>query len=107
MLTSSHCRHCAECRTRRRGLCWRCYAAPEIRRRYRSLSKFAKGAPDEDDFNGGYGLPARPTAALPGTPEKIRALAARAEARTALWHPQDARLDADLGPWCYLRAMAL
>ncbi|HZT81215.1 MAG TPA: hypothetical protein VFA26_13380 [Gemmataceae bacterium] len=36
-------------------------------------------------------LPPAPTAAPPGSPEKIRVLAERARMRVALWHPLDAR----------------
>jgi hypothetical protein len=43
----------------------------------------------------GRPLPPFPTSALPGTPDKVAVLAERARLRQALWHPQDARLDAD------------
>ncbi len=37
-------------------------------------------------------LPPAPTAALPGTPEKVAVLRERARLRQALWHPRDATL---------------
>jgi hypothetical protein len=43
-----------------------------------------------DDFNGKAPLPSAPTAALPGTPEKVAVLEQRARLRQALWHPLDA-----------------
>ena len=83
------CRHC-RCRPvcRPRGLCWRCFYTPAIRRLYPITSKFARGS--ILDF---YGLPISAftaTNALPGTPEKIAVLAQRAELRQSLWHPDDA-----------------
>ncbi len=35
-------------------------------------------------------LPAAPTTALPGTPEKVAVLIQRARLKQALWHPRDA-----------------
>ncbi|GBD37546.1 hypothetical protein HRbin36_02681 [bacterium HR36] len=40
-------------------------------------------------------LPAEPTAALPGTPDKIAVMAQRAARGETLFHPQDATLDGD------------
>jgi hypothetical protein len=86
------CRHCRQAKANRpRGLCWGCYYAPGIRELYPSTSKFAQC---------GYGvcracshLPPFPTAALPGTPEKIAVLTQRASQGLELWHPKDAPLD--------------
>jgi len=40
-------------------------------------------------------LPATPTTALPGTPDKIAVMAQRAARGETLFHPQDATLDGD------------
>lgn len=82
------CVHCSMAVTslRSKGLCYRCYECPEIRGRYPTvalktldLSKFLGRA----DTTGG------PTNARPGSPEKIRVLAARAANGVPLWHPGD------------------
>jgi hypothetical protein len=83
------CRHCQQERANRpRGLCARCYHQPELRERYVSLSKFARRGPG--NFNGQPPLPPFPTTALPGTPEKLAVLQARAGSHQCLWHPDDA-----------------
>ena len=83
------CRHCHRVRPNRpRGLCWSCYYKPGVRDQYPSTSKYAhRGI---SDFNGRVDLPAGPTSALPGTPEKVAVLAERARLRQSLWHPNDA-----------------
>lgn len=43
------------------------------------------------DETAGTKLPKHPTKALPGTPEKIVVLAARAYRREILFHPRDAK----------------
>lgn len=84
------CRHCGARKVARpRGLCWPCYYLPAVRDRYpASTSKFN---------NRGWGqgmwtrpLPAEPTTAKPGTPEKFAVLMERAMAEVQLWHPDDA-----------------
>lgn len=40
-------------------------------------------------------LPAEPTSALPGTPDKIAVMRERAARGESLFHPQDATLDGD------------
>jgi hypothetical protein len=40
-------------------------------------------------------LPQQPTAALPGTPDKVAVMAERAARGESLFHPQDATLDGD------------
>jgi hypothetical protein len=59
-----------------------------VRELYPSTSKYARRG--IGDFNGRSALPALPTAALPGTPEKVEVLAQRARLRQSLWHPADA-----------------
>ena len=84
------CRHCGRYRvTRPRGLCWTCFRSPAIRSSYPTKpSKYAyRGGAD---FRGTAPLAARPTAALPGTPEKLAVLEQRASRLEALWHPADA-----------------
>lgn len=83
------CQHCQRnpiCRPRR--LCWNCYYKPGVRERYPSTSKF--GRRGVGNFNGNAPLPAFPTQALPGTPDKLLVLAERAERKQCLWHPEDA-----------------
>ncbi len=83
------CRHCNHSRSNRpRGLCWSCYYAPGVRERYPSTSKF--GRRGIGNFFGKGKLPAEPTEALPGTPEKIAVLAERARRKESLFHPDDA-----------------
>jgi hypothetical protein len=78
---------------RPRGLCWSCYYTPGVRDLYPSTSKFARRG--VGDFNGRACLPPRPTAALPGTPEKVAVLIERARLRQDLWHPADAPMDVE------------
>jgi hypothetical protein len=86
------CRHCQKTRSNRpRGLCWTCYYTPGVRDLYPSTSKFARRG--VSDFNGRVKLPAQPTTALPGSPEKVAVLEERARLGLALWHPGDAPLD--------------
>ena len=68
-------------------LCHRCRLTPEVRALYPSRSKYR---------NRGRGLgicskgrPAQPTAAPPGSDEKIDVLEARAEEHVDLFHEQD------------------
>lgn len=84
------CRHCGAFRqSRALGLCFRCSRDPAVRLLYPSIHRGARrGIPDRC---GGYRLPAEPTAALPGTPEKLAELERRALAGISLWHPEDAR----------------
>jgi hypothetical protein len=84
------CRHCRKARVSRpRGLCWGCFYTPRVRKLYPSTSKFARLG-HGGGFNGHAPLPAFPTVALPGTPEKIAVLEERARLRQCLWHPDDA-----------------
>ncbi len=85
------CRHCGKVPSNRpRGLCWSCYYRPGVREQYPSTSKFARRG--VGDFNGRAALP-EPTAALPGTPEKVAILEQRARLKQSLWHPADAPMD--------------
>jgi hypothetical protein len=89
------CRHCQKVKSNRpRGLCWSCYYTPGVRDLYPSTSKFARRG--VQDFNGKTRLPAEPTNALPGTPEKVAVLEMRARLGVSLWHPLDARLETPL-----------
>ncbi len=86
------CRHCNKrpvCRPRR--LCWHCFYAPGVRDLYPSTSKFGRRGPG--NFHGNVPLPPFPTAALPGSPEKIAILEQRAQQRQELFHPEDATLE--------------
>lgn len=85
------CRHCNRVPCNRpRGLCWSCYYRPGVRERYPSTSKYARrGVPGHAAGR----PPPEPTAALPGTPEKVAVLGRRARLGQALWHPRDAVWD--------------
>ena len=86
------CHHCQRVKSNRpRGLCWSCYYSPGVREKFPSTSKFARRG--IGDFNGRAEL-AEPTAALPGSEEKVGVLEERARLGQALWHPLDARADA-------------
>jgi len=81
------CRHCGRAKVcRPRGLCWSCYYRPGVRDLYPSTSKFVRRG---CGVTGSGTLSRRPTAAQPGTPEKIRVLQRRAAAGLSLWHPRD------------------
>lgn len=67
-------------------LCRDCNAKPAMQAECRRLNRLEAPA----DFNGEAPLPDAPTPALPGTPQKVLALADRARASRALWHPDDA-----------------
>lgn len=83
------CRHCghATC-SRPRGLCWTCYYNPQIRDQYPTTSKFGRRGPGQGNANAK--MPMEPTNALPGSPEKVEVLIARAMRREALFDPRDA-----------------
>ncbi len=86
------CRHCHQKRANRpRGLCWSCYYTPGVREQHPSTSKFARQG--VRDRLGKVPLPAEPTSAIPGSPEKVAVLEQRARMRVSLWHPADAVMD--------------
>jgi hypothetical protein len=90
-----NCRNCGRDRVNRpRGLCWTCYYTPGVREQYPSTSRFGRRGVRE--FNGLAALPCRPTAAPPGSPEKVAVLEERAQKGQALWHPADAPMDAEI-----------
>jgi len=85
------CQHCGRNKQNRpRGLCWTCYYIPGVRERYpfvehRGSRRGALGG----DFNGRGPMPLEPTAAAPGTPEKMAVLRMRAAKGEQLFHPKD------------------
>ena len=88
------CRNCQRVRSNRpRGLCWSCYYKPGVREKYPSTSKYARRG--VSDFNGGAHTAALPTAAAPGSPEKVAVLEERARLGLSLWHPLDAPMDVE------------
>ena len=81
------CRHCHTRKaSRARGLCSACSKDAKIRDRYPPARGYYG---NRVDFNGGYALPKTPVVAIPGSEEKIKALARRVRQRVALHHPQD------------------
>jgi hypothetical protein len=78
------CRHCSRCRVlQSRRLCWHCYQTDAIRRLYLPVRRKSVGEEAPQGI-------AEPMDALPGTPERVAVLVARAAAGQALWHPHDA-----------------
>ncbi len=91
------CPHCGEWRIcRQRGLCWTCYwVTPGVREQYPPLG--AAGRRGVPNFAGYAPPPAEPTAARPGTPEKIAVMGQRAMRGEQLCHPADGRDDLEAG----------
>jgi len=83
------CRHCHRKKANRpRGLCWPCYYRPGVRDLYpASGSRYARRGVGTD--NRRLPLPTTPTATVPGSPERVAVLAARAAAGVSLFHPDD------------------
>ena len=91
------CQHCRKSKVNRpRGLCWSCYYKPGVRYRYQTGSKYARRG--IANITGSLPTPPKPTAAAPGTNEKLAVLAERAKSKVALWHPMDARYPGDPRP---------
>jgi len=85
-------RHCGrEGKLRPRRLCTPCYEDKAVREKH--AGGFAPGY-EGTRQRPGRRLPAEPTTALPGTPEKVEVLRQRAARGEILHHPDDARLDA-------------
>jgi hypothetical protein len=96
------CRHCSGPKVNcPRGLCRACYYTPGVKERYPPAGKYPRRG--VGNFTGPP-LPAAPTAAAPGTPEKLAALERRAELRQAMFHPADARYAGDPRPLAFLAA---
>jgi hypothetical protein len=89
---------CVHCKVRKkarpRGLCQACYYSSEIRGVYPDAI-YDRWKEKLGDMNGGYKLPSEPTDARPGTEEKIKVLADRAEKKVCLFHPLDKLNDDD------------
>ena len=96
------CRHCSRSKVNRpRGLCWSCYYTPGVKEQFPSTSKYARRG--VGNFTGNAPLPATPTTAVPGTPEKMAILEQRARLNQAIFHPEDARYEGDPRPLEFLR----
>jgi hypothetical protein len=99
------CRHCSKSKVNRpRGLCWSCYYAPGVKEQYPSTSKYARRG--VGNFSGNAPLPAAPTTAAPGTPEKLAVLEQRARLKQAIFHPADARYEGDPRPLEFLKGQS-
>lgn len=82
------CRHCGIKKANRpRGLCWRCYHAPGVRRKYPSGAKNAGKTSGWESRRHAHAK--QSTVARPGTEEKILILQARATRGEYLFHPDD------------------
>jgi hypothetical protein len=56
------------------------------------------------NFSGNAPLPAAPTSAAPGTPQKLAVLEQRAKLKQAIFHPADARYEGDPRPHEFLKS---
>ncbi len=89
LATTKRCRHCRKAPVSRpRGLCFRCYYRPGVKKMFPPLLQ-ARFVSKLADFSGLGKLPPCPTSAAPGTPEKVAVLAQRAQAGCRLFHPED------------------
>jgi len=70
-----------------------------------STSKYARRG--VGNFSGNAPLPAAPTTAAPGTPEKLAVLEQRAKLKQALFHPADARFAGDARPHEFLKTQTV
>ncbi len=90
MVTCIHCN--LRKAVRARGLCNKCYAVPAIQRQYPLEERVSKYH-GPNDFYGRLPCPEIATTTLPGTEERIRAMAEREAAGLSLYHPNDAVRD--------------
>lgn len=102
------CRYCREnvARADEFGLCYRCGRNRAAMLRYCQESTATDGNDGAQlvgacrlrgEVAEGPPAPALPTAARPGTTEKVGVMATRHAAGVRLWHPEDARYGNDLG----------
>jgi len=83
------CRHCRSRYQSRPGrLCRTCYDQPDVREHY--LAGCVRACVSPTPTSSLSPRPAHPTAALPGTPEKMAVMAQRALQGASLFHPDDA-----------------
>lgn len=85
------CRHCGgrySCRPR--GLCWPCHRDGAVRALYPTSAAPTSRRGVGNGVLASAPLPAEPTDAPPGSPEKVAVLSARAARGESLWHPGDA-----------------
>jgi hypothetical protein len=84
------CCHLRKAAKYKRGLCWSCYIEPGVRDLYPSTSPKAPKTKPTDIVRCRVPPAEVPTAAKPGSPEKVAVLAERFAAETDLWHEADA-----------------
>jgi len=101
------CRRCGHCRANRpRGLCWSCFYTPGVREQYPPTGPSGRRGVGYQHNSLPRPLPALPTTAAPGTPEKVTVLEERALQGVGLFHPADARFPGDLRPLLFIRLSA-
>lgn len=90
------CAHCGEQRTKERirRLCRRCHSEPEIRARYAPIRDTS--ASDLLRPRSHFPDPAEPSAAPPGSFEKLQVMHDRARRGEKIFHPQDLQLSTPL-----------
>jgi hypothetical protein len=94
---SPRCRHCGIFKqTRPRGLCRKCHKNKGIRRLYGPVSAHGRRTPVWQDKVGPRSLPPEPTAARPGSVEKMLVLQHRISRGYKPWHPLDAPCDPEI-----------
>lgn len=91
VLVCVHCRRKGVCRPR--GLCWDCFYTPGVRKLYAVSDSVCADRGVGGDNGRHRPPPAAPTAARPGSPEKLAVLIERAAAETLLWHDDDRGID--------------
>lgn len=88
-----NCAHCKrDCCLQPRGLCGGCYRDLTIRLQYEKVSSASTSNTSGIVVGDSSILPAAPTAAQPGSEEKIKILCERAEAGISLHHPRDRKV---------------
>src|SRR5262249_35417325 len=87
------CRHCRQHYINRpRNLCWSCYYRPGVRDQYPAAGDPKYTRQQTPEYNGASPEP-EPTAALPGTAEKVEVLIVRMALGLSLFSVRDRQRD--------------